>query len=212
MEAKNVSAAAPRVTGAVFVAPKGTELPTDAKTKLIDAYKELGYVSDAGITNSNSPSTSDVKEWGGLVVMSSLTDKPDTFKFKLIEVLSLEVLKTVYGKANVTQDDSGKITIKAKAEDPENMVWVFDMILSGKKLKRIIVSDGKITTVGDIEYSKVNASGFDLTVAAYPDEENSTHTEYIEGADEVATADANSTNEEEVATVDASNTNEEEVG
>ncbi len=179
MESKNVSAAAPRVTGAIFVAPKGTDLPTDAKSKLPEAYKELGYVSDSGLVNSNSPSTTDVKEWGGLVVMSTLTDKPDTFKFKLIEVLSVEVLKTVYGSANVTEE-KGKITIKAKAEDPENMVWVFDMMLSGKKLKRIVVSDGKITTIGDIEYTKANASGFDLTVAAYPDADNSTHTEYIE--------------------------------
>ena len=179
MESKNVSAAAPRVTGAIFVAPKGTDLPTDAKSKLPEAYKELGYVSDSGLVNSNSPSTTDVKEWGGLVVMSTLTDKPDTFKFKLIEVLSVEVLKTVYGSANVTEE-KGKITIKAKAEDPENMVWVFDMMLSGKKLKRIVVSDGKITTIGDIEYTKANALGFDLTVAAYPDADNSTHTEYIE--------------------------------
>ena len=136
------------------------------------------------MVNSNSPSTTDVKEWGGTVVMSSLTDKPDNFKFKLIEVLRLDVLKTVYGSANVTQDETGKITIKAKAEDPENMIWVFDMMLSGKKLKRIIVSDGKITTVGDIEYTKSNASGFDLTIAAYPDAEKSTHTEYIEAAEE----------------------------
>lgn len=182
MKASNVSAAAPKVTGAIFVAPKGTELPTDATTALAKEYKELGYVSDSGMTNSNSPSSTDVKEWGGLVVMSTLTDKPDTFKFKLIEVLSLAVLQTVYGSANVKEDpETGKITIKAKAEDPENMVWVFDMLLSGKKMKRIIVPDGKITSVGDIEYSKSNAAGYDLTVAAYPDHENSTHTEYIEG-------------------------------
>lgn len=208
MDAKNVSAAAPKVTGAVFVAPIGTELPTDAKTELPEAYKELGYVSDAGLVNSNSPSTTDVKEWGGTVVMSSLTDKPDNFKFKLIEVLRLDVLKTVYGSANVTQDETGKITIKAKAEDPENMIWVFDMILSGKKLKRIIVSDGKITTVGDIEYTKSNASGFDLTIAAYPDSENSTHTEYIESAEEKAVSTAN---EEAVSTTNEGDT-EDAVG
>lgn len=182
MKASNVSAAAPKVTGAIFVAPKGTELPTDATTALAKEYKELGYVSDAGMTNSNSPSNTDIKEWGGTVVLSTITAKPDTFKFKLIEILSVDVLKTVYGSANVTEDTStGKITVKAKAEDPENMVWVIDMLLTGKKMKRIIVPDGKITTVGDIEYSKSNAVGYDLTVSCYPDHENSTHTEYIEG-------------------------------
>lgn len=184
MDVKNVSTGAPRISGAVFVAPIGTTLPTDAKTQLSSEYRELGYVSDAGLVNSNSPSTTDIKEWGGAVVASALTEKPDNFKFKLLEILSLDVLKTVYGSANVTQDSTGKITVKAKAEDPENMIWVFDMIMAGKKLKRIIVSDGKITSVGDIEYVKSNAVGFDLTIAAYPDSANSTHTEYIESANE----------------------------
>ena len=54
-DAKNVSAAQPKVGGAIFRAPLGTKLPKDAKTDLDAAFKALGYCSEDGVTNSNSP-------------------------------------------------------------------------------------------------------------------------------------------------------------
>ena len=47
--ASNVSVGKPRVAGAVFRAPLGTALPTDASTQLAEAYKDMGFVSDDGV-------------------------------------------------------------------------------------------------------------------------------------------------------------------
>ena len=49
----NVSAGKPKIGGAVFVAPAGTKMPKTAIEELDKAFKNLGYVSEDGIKNSN---------------------------------------------------------------------------------------------------------------------------------------------------------------
>ena len=75
MNTTNVTAAKPSKAGAVFRAPKGTALPTSATEELNQAFKALGYVSEDGLTNANSPSGDKVKAWGGDTVLNYQTDK-----------------------------------------------------------------------------------------------------------------------------------------
>ena len=93
----NVSASKPSISGAVYRAPRGATLPTDATTALDVAFLPLGYVSEDGLTNENSPESDTVKAWGGDIVLTMQTEKNDTFGFTLLEVLSENVLKAIYG-------------------------------------------------------------------------------------------------------------------
>lgn len=175
-----VSAGKPKVGGAVYRAPLGTTLPTDATTALAAAFKDLGYCSDDGVTNSNSIESDDVKAWGGDTVLSLQTGKTDTFKFTLIEAMNEEVLKATFVDSNVTGALATGITVKANSKEQLECSWVIDMALKGANAKkRIVIPAGKVTEIGDITYSDSDAIGYELTIKCVPDNSGNTHYEYI---------------------------------
>ena len=178
MNAEYVSAAKPKISGSIYSAPLGTALPTSVDDTLNTAFKNLGYVSDSGVVNSNSPASDKAKAWGGDVVLNFSNERPDTFKFMLIEILNEEVLKVVYKEKNVTGTLEKGISIDVTNEDFENRCWVIDMLLKGAA-KRIVIPSGKITALEDIEYVDNKPAGYGLTIAAEPITGGKYHHEYI---------------------------------
>lgn len=176
----NVSTGKPKVAGAVFRAPAGTTPPTDASTQLAAAFVDLGYVSEDGVTNNNTAESDTVNAWGGDTVLVLQTEKPDEWTLTLIESLNPNVLKTVYGDANVTTDaQAGTITVQATADQPLDAVYVIDMALKGGALKRVVIPIGSLSEVGEIVYKDDEAIGYEITLQAMPDANGVTHYEYI---------------------------------
>ena len=177
--ATNVTVGKPKVGGAVHWAPLATTLPTSATDTLDAAFVDLGYVSEDGLTNNNSPESDTVKAWGGDTVLSLQTDRPDTFALTLLEAMNEDVLKTIYGSANVVKDGSGNLTVKATAQEMTSGCWVFDMILKGGRAKRIVVPNGTISELGEITYKDDEAVGYNITITDVPDTNGVYHYEYI---------------------------------
>ena len=172
---KNVSLGKPKIGGALYRAPLGTTLPTDATTELEEAFISLGYISEDGL--SNEKTTEETKKaWGGDIVLMS---KEDTFKFTLIETLNLEVLKTVYGDDNVVGDLDTGVTIKANSAEQANCVFVVEMVLRGGILKRIVIPNAMVSEVGEITYGDEDLIGYETTLVASEDEDGNSHFEYL---------------------------------
>ena len=177
-DASNVSTGKPKTTGAIFRAPKGTTLPTDAASQLDPAFVELGFVSDAGVTNANSGENETVYAWGGTPVDEIETEKSDTWTYKLIEALNPEVLRTVYGAANVTVEGQ-KISIKAGATDKTPASYVVDMVMKGA-LKRVVLPNAVLRNLAEIVYKDDESVGYQVTFGAQDDGTGFTHYEYIQ--------------------------------
>lgn len=175
----NVSTGRPATGGAISVAPTNATLPTDATTTLASTFVGLGYVGEDGLTNTNTATSELVKAWGGDTVLNLQTEKPDTFTFKLLEVLNVNVLKAVYGDSNVSGTIDSGIAVTANSKELPDKAWVFDMVMRNGVLKRIVLPVARITEVADIVYSDSDAVAYEVTVQAFPDSSGNTHYEYI---------------------------------
>lgn len=163
---KNVSLGKPVVDGCFYWAPAGTAIPKDAITPLDSAFAGPGYISEDGIKNSTDTDTTEVKDMGGVTVINEISSYGEKFQFTMIET-NEHSMSIRYGKANVKTTDTG-MTIRHTMPTADSFVAVFELLLTGGKVKRIVVPDATVSEFGDITYSAGDVLGYDVTLAANP--------------------------------------------
>ncbi|AKU15746.1 hypothetical protein [Luteipulveratus mongoliensis] len=97
-----VANGAPRSGGALWIAPEGTTLPTDASATLPVAAVCLGPISDEGIKPGGDTNTEEVREMDGSTLAELLTDESRSFEATMLGFLDEDALEFVYGAGNVT--------------------------------------------------------------------------------------------------------------
>lgn len=176
--AENVSVGKPQAAGGIHAGPINATVPTDGTSALNSAIVPLGFCNDSGLTNSIEMETADITAWGGQTVLSVRTSRTETFTFTLIESLSIAVLKEVYGQNNVTQVGT-EIVVLHNGDDLPNRVFVFEILMTGNRVKRIVVPNGKVTEVGEVPYTDGDPIGYETTLTCFPDAQGNTAYEYI---------------------------------
>lgn len=183
VDASNVSTGKPKITGAVFNAPIGTTIPTDAVTALNEAFDCVGHITEDGVTNDQELNTNEIKAWGGLIVYNPLTEFKDSFKFAMLETKNAKVLKAYYGDDNVTVDqETGAISVKVGAKDMPERTWVIETVLRGGTKRRLILPFGQVSARESITYKDEDPIAYGITVSAMADAQGNTHYEYTEGS------------------------------
>lgn len=172
-DATQLMAPSPRVTGSVMRAPLGTALPTSSFAVVNTAFTDLGYSDENGLKQKEDRSNTDVFAWGGDLV-GTLQDKYSrTMSLKLLQFVNEDVLITAYGTTNVTStpattDQGTEFAVKMNPKLLDTVSWVFDGFYKDI-LCRVVIPIGRVTAIGDVDFTHKMFTTVDCTIKAYPD-------------------------------------------
>lgn len=176
MNAAEVGVGSAKVTGAIWVAPSGTSLPTDASTSLSGTYKLLGFTSDAGVSISENRSTRAIRAWEGRYeVYNTVTEYTESVSFMPIQINS-DVAELTWGADNVTAT-STTITAKHGSDTLDPVVIVIETAPRTGYVKRYC-GTFQLVTRGDATLDGTQVDGRQLTFNAIPDSNGVTMYEY----------------------------------
>lgn len=177
LSSSEVSVGKPLAAGGIYAADTTETAPTDATSSLGSSFTNLGYVSDEGLTNGIETSVESITAWGGDTVLTINTSRSETFSWTFIQT-NAAVLKQVYGPDNVSEGD-GELTVLHNNKSLPRQLYVFEILMTGDRVKRIVVPSAQITEVGDVQYQDGEAIGYEVTLSCYPDDDGNTVIEYI---------------------------------
>lgn len=180
----NVLAGLPNSNGGLWVHPDGVipadQLPTVSDIADLSAagFVPVGFLSDAGITESTAIDTEKVKSWGGTTIKVLQNDYSKTYSFTLMEAANPETLKLVYGNDNVTVAADGTIQIRDTKEQRPHLTWAIS-VADGEVLDLAVIGDGQITERGDLQRVHSAVISHEVTLEAFEDSSGAFAHEYI---------------------------------
>ena len=175
LDAKNVLIGSPDQVagvGAILSAPLGTTLPTSADAALDAAFKDSGYISEDGLTLSNSVSTADIRDWSGDLVRRIKSSFEGTLSWNHLET-NEQALKNAFGDSAVTataasQTHGAQLAVSVSGELPAAKSWAFK-IKDGDARVLIVAPNAQVTTLGDTSFTSGGAITWPVTLSCYPD-------------------------------------------
>jgi hypothetical protein len=159
------------VTGALRTAPLGTTLPVGL-TAYTTPFVNLGYISDDGITESQSEDRQEFTPWqSASPIRTEVTKGVTTFHATLWEsnwdTISLYYRVGLADATVGTGPDAGVVTIDQKGKPKQDLrVFAVDVV-DGVYARRMLVPMGEVTERGDIVYKSDTLIGYEVTITAY---------------------------------------------
>lgn len=176
--------------GAVYVAPVGTTMPTDARTALPSTWESGGYVGEDGLQLGLSYGVTTIRDWSKGAVRNALESFDGTATVPFLQIDEWSA-KRLVGNANVTvtaaSSSAGnvtKIALGAHLPDPE--AYVFNM-KDGNRRVRVVLPNAQITAIDNLTFVPNEANTWTGTLTCSQDASgNSIYVIYDDG--EVVTA------------------------
>ena len=162
MATHNVKLGIGDVSGMFYHAPAGTVLPTTATATLPATWKEVGYVSQDGLTVSINATTEGIKDWANRIVRMVVTDSDETAQASVITTTE-ETLATVLGEDNVAAA-GGTITAGLSlATLPPEEAFLFRM-KDGDDMIIVGCTKGQVTSLENLSFQPGSAISWTPTI------------------------------------------------
>jgi hypothetical protein len=156
--------------GAVYTHDVGASptAPTDASTALNVGFKEVGAVSEDGITEATSQDRTDVYIWQNNTLARRIPGQfSKTFQFAAAETKIFN-LGIQYAGSSVTTTGEGA-AVQEKAPSTDIRKWVLHGKDGSTRQLRLYLPLAEVTDRGDVVWSANGVTVYDWTLTAYPD-------------------------------------------
>lgn len=171
MNAEQIAVAA---SGHISVAPIGTTLPTDPTAALDDAFVDLGYVTEDGVTFTAEPTVEDINAWQSATPVRRLvTARALTVTWQGLE-WNKDTFALAFGGGTWTEPTSGVYQYDPPADTDAlaEYALVIDAA-DGDKNYRWIVKRGNVTDAVETNLVRSGAALLPVTFSALtPDGED----------------------------------------
>ena len=178
--------ARPMPGGAIYFAEydESATLPTGA-TSAITGFDSLGEMNEDGLAQNTSLSTSGIKGWSGVEVISTMDEYSNSYSFAPMEVRAT-ALAMIWGTED--GDDGAAISFD---ETPAGFDKIYSviaiMLLEDGRIWRKVIPRAKITNLNTINYKRGEAVTMPIEIKAlaggFADNELATCRNYISAPD-----------------------------
>ena len=159
------------LASAVFVAPKGTTLPTDITTALNASFVELGWMAEDGIEETQTADQAEFTAWqGSTVVKRKRTKVGKTYTFQCLETNATTTGLAFRGQTPTITGAAGALGAELAAILPiqginDDRAWVISVV-DGAVTERHVIPAGDYTLTGSTQYQAGNMKilTFEITV------------------------------------------------
>jgi len=153
--------------GVFYRAPLGTTLPTDATSPLNALFMDHGWLGEDGITLMVNRETTDHHAFGSDLVKTTQDNYKEQLQLTLLES-DPDVFETVFGPGITlgTAGGSRTIVIEHRSQQLPRSAFVVEVI-DGNKTRRLVIQEGMVTTLDDINYVHSDLLAYTITVDCY---------------------------------------------
>ncbi len=148
----------------IWMAPVGTTAPTDATTALAADWSTLGYLSEDGVTLSQSTNSEDIYPWQGRSpVRTMITERNLAMEFSMFE-FNEQNLQLYFGMEQASQGTGDTWSLNVVSNAPAQIYsFVIDVADLDVKV-RYYIPRGSLSDAGDLEITDSGVMALPVTL------------------------------------------------